>query len=98
MKKILITGGNGFLAKSFFEVFKQGYTVTALHRNELDCNDPGAVFNYLKNNRFDVIIQGATYDAAPKDSPKDPTLVLGYNLRMFFNLVRCSDYFGKLIY
>ncbi|MBU4348985.1 NAD(P)-dependent oxidoreductase, partial [bacterium] len=39
-----------------------------------------------------------TYDAAPKHSTKDPSKVLEYNLKMFFNIAGCRDYFGKMIY
>ena len=66
------------------------------------CIDSGfhtqQVYNFVKNEQFDVVIHTATYDAAPKNSLKDPAKVLENNLRMFFNIVRCQDYFGKMIY
>lgn len=91
-------GGNGFIAKNLFEQLKSEHNIVSLGSKELNLLDYLRVFNYLKDNNFDVIIHTATYDAAPKHSTKDPTKVLEFNLKMFFNIVRCSDYFGKLIY
>lgn len=96
--KVLITGGNGFIARNLYEQLKDKYSIVSLGRKELNLLDSINVFNCLKNNRFDVVIHTATYDAAPKHSTKDPTKVLEYNLRMFFNIVRGKDYFGKMIY
>jgi UDP-glucose 4-epimerase len=96
--KILITGGNGFIARNLFEQLSQEYTILAPNRHELDLLDFNKVAEYLKKNKFDVVIHTATYDAAPKHSTKDPAKVLENNLKMFFNVARCSKYFGKMIY
>ena len=53
---------------------------------------------FFKKNQFDVVIHTANYDSAAKYSTKDPAKVLEQNLKMFFNIVRCQDYFGKMIY
>ena len=53
---------------------------------------------FIVNRGYDIVIHGATYDAAPEFSDKNPNLVLEKNLRMFFNIARCSDHFGKMIY
>ncbi len=98
LKQILITGGNGFLAKSFTEKLRDDVKVVSCSRTELDLLDSIVVSEYLKKTKFDVIIHTATYDAAPKGSEKDRTKVLENNLRMFFNLARCNDSFGKMIY
>lgn len=98
MKRILITGGDGFLAKSFYEKLLGDYEIISCNRLLLDLNDSTAVLAYLKMGNFDVIIHTATYDAAPQYSLKDKNKVLENNLRMFFNIVRCDGYFGKLIY
>ena len=95
--KILITGGNGFIARNLFEQLNNEYTVISRNSKELNLSDSSKVFDYIKSNHFDVIIHTATYDAAPKHSTKDPSKVLEYNLKMFFNIVRCKDYFGKMI-
>lgn len=98
MKKVLITGGAGFIGRNLKEQLGNSYSIFALPHSELELLDENAVYQFLKNNQFDVIIHTATYDAAPKTSTKDPAKVLENNLKMFFNIVRCKDYFGKMIY
>lgn len=97
-KKILITGGDGFIARNLFEQLSDEYNILSVDRQELDLLDSLKVLDYIKSNKFDIIIHTATYDAAPKHSTKDPAKVLENNLKMFFNLARCKDYFNKMIY
>lgn len=96
--KILITGGDGFIARNLFEQLEGLYTIVSLNSSELNLLDSAMVFDCIRKDCFDVIIHTATYDAAPKHSIKDPTRVMEYNLRMFSNIARCKDYFGKMIY
>ncbi len=96
--KVLLTGGDGFIARSLAEAFKDEYVVHAANRKNLDLLNHQAVLDYLKKHNFDVVIHTATYDAAPACSTKDPTKVLESNLKMFFNIARAREYFGKLIY
>ena len=98
MVKILITGGDGFIARSLSENFCSDFSVVSANREMLDLTDSEKVSDYLKRNSFDIIIHAATYDAAPSFSTKDPNKVLENNLRMFFNIVRCKNHFGKMIY
>ena len=96
--KILITGGSGFIAKNLSAQLKKYYKIIKLRRKQLDLLNSQKVFAYFKKNKFDVIVHTATYDATRKHSTKDPSKVLGNNLTMFFNIVRCQDNFGKMIY
>lgn len=96
--KILITGGKGFIARNLLEQLDSEYNFLITNRQELDLLNYPKVLDYIKSNKFDVIIHTANYDAAPKHSTKDPKKVLENNLKMFFNLVRCKAYFDKMIY
>jgi UDP-glucose 4-epimerase len=104
MTKILITGGNGFFARSLYESLSNSYfhplepTVVSLTRQDLDLLDADKVYNYLKENKFDVVIHTANHDAVPSFTDKKRDDVLDRNLRMFFNITSCSDYFGKMLY
>jgi GDP-L-fucose synthase len=103
-KKILITGASGFIARSLYEYFSSAYfsplekNILTIGRSELDLLDSGSVYDYLKQNKFDVVIHAATYDAVPTFTNKDPKLVLENNLKMFFNISRAHKHFGKMIY
>jgi UDP-glucose 4-epimerase len=99
-KKILITGGNSFIARSIIDRIgdHKKYSFVCLPRQKLDLLDTQSVSQCLKEGHFDVVVHTATYDAAPEFSTKDPKLVLEKNLKMFFNISRCSEYFGKMLY
>ncbi|KKM00810.1 hypothetical protein LCGC14_1800730 [marine sediment metagenome] len=97
-ERICVTGGAGFLAKSLSERLPANYTLDVCSRTRLDLNDVIQLEVYLKKHKFDIVIHTATYDAAPRDTKNDPKKVLESNLRMFFNLARCRDSFGKMLY
>lgn len=96
--KVLLTGGKGFIARNLAEQLGDRFEFSAPGREQLDLLNPDEVCHYLHDNRFDVVIHAATYDAAPSHSTKDPSKVLENNLRMFFSLARCSSLFGRMIF
>lgn len=96
--KVLITGGDGFIARSLTEAFAAEHDVVSCNRQQLDLLNSERVAAFIKQGKFDAVIHAATYDAAPSFSTKDPKLVLENNLKMFFHIARCSDHFGKMIY
>ena len=97
MKKIFITGGTGFIGRSLKEQLAKRYLVFAPPHLELDLLEEDRVRGYLKLNCFDIVIHAATWNAT-RSSNKDIAKVLDFNCRMFFNLARCSEYYGKMIY
>ncbi len=95
--KIFITGGSGFIGRNLKEQLAGFYEILAPDRTELDLLDSEKVREYLLKYRFDAVIHAATWDAT-RNSGKDTTHVLEYNLRMFFNLARCAGHYGRLIH
>ncbi|MBF0594332.1 MAG: NAD(P)-dependent oxidoreductase [Candidatus Omnitrophica bacterium] len=93
--KILITGGTGFIGRNLKEQLTGEYQIEAPGSKELDLLDANKVRAYLKQNRFDVVIHAAVWNAT-RNSTKDTSLVLNSNRGMFLNLSRCSDSYGKL--
>src|SRR3989338_8096 len=96
--KILVTGGDGFIARNLNEQLSGEFDLVPANSRELDLLDPEKVADRIKAGSYDVVIHTATYDAAPKHSTNDPAVVLENNLKMFFNLARCKDHFGKMLY
>jgi GDP-L-fucose synthase len=83
--KILITGTNGFVGRNLMEYFQDKYDIYCPKRGELNLLDSEAVYKYLKGNDFDVVIHcGVTLSSVEE------------NLKMYFNLERCSGFFGKM--
>ena len=97
MKKILLTGSNGFIGKNLKSHLIDKYDLFFPTHAELDLLDSDKVWKFLKDNAFDVVIHAATHDATAT-STKDTSLVLENNLKMFFNIAEKRDFFGKMIY
>jgi len=66
MKKILITGANGMLAKEVKEKFEKGNEILLTDVAELDITNEQAVMNYIINEKPDYIINCAAYTAVDK--------------------------------
>lgn len=96
--KLLITGGEGFIARNLHQQLSDDNNIVSCSSSELDLLDSNKVIDFIKDGKFDVVIHTATYDPAPKYSTKDPAKVLENNLRMFFNLARGSGHYGKMLY
>ena len=96
MKKILLTGGNGFIGRNIQESFlAQKYEITAPRSFELNLIDTDCVDDFFKGKSFDVVLHAGVKPG--HRNAKDPTNLFYSNLRMFMNLERHKDKFGKLI-
>lgn len=95
-KKILLTGGNGFIGKNIQESFlAEKYTLVAPRSFELNLADTPAVDAYFAKHCFDAVIHAAVKPG--HRNAKDPSALFYTNMRMFENLLRHTDKFGKLI-
>lgn len=96
MKKILITGGTGFIGRNIAESYlKDKYILVTPQRNELDCSDDESVKSYFSKNTFDVVIHSA---AKPGHrNATDTNSLLYTNSRMLFNLLKYQNSWGKLL-
>ena len=97
MKKLLITGANGFIGKNILSGIKDKYIVYAPKREELNLLESNNVLGYLEKNKFDIIIHAANVNTS-RNKLNTCYDSLDGNLRMFFNLERCKDYYGKMFY
>lgn len=97
MKKILITGSNGFIGKNLSEGLINDYEIHALKRDNLDLLNTEAVQEYLAKNNFDVVIHTANTNST-RNINTTSYEIIDRNLRMFFNLERSKEYYGKMYY
>lgn len=96
MVSVLITGGSGFVGRNLAEQLGCGYDVAAPGRAELDLADEGSVRRYFERRRFDVVLHAATVRSSRITG--EPPGLLADNLRMFFNLERHRDRFGRMFH
>ena len=93
--KILITGGNGYIAKGIKNALWEKYHIISPGRDELDLTDLKSVNKFFENKHFDVVIHTAIKGVA---NTRDPDETISFwNLVMFYNLLSKKDHFKKLI-
>lgn len=85
--RLLITGTTGFVGRNLKEYFEgRDYQIDCPKRVDLNLLDSAAVQSYLDQGRFDVVIHcGVTLSSVEE------------NLKMYFNLERCSGLFRRMI-
>lgn len=94
--KILLTGSTGFIGRNIKEKWEKKYNIYAPTRSELDLLDSQAVEEYLKKEKFDVVLHTAnTNDFRDILTPYE---ILDRNLRMFYNLEKNAKYYGRMFY
>ena len=94
--KVLLTGSSGFIGSALQTEWKNRYELFAPSHRELDLLDPASVEDYLRNGAFDVIVHTANTNDVVHRQRADHQLE--FNLRMFCNLERCSNLYGKMYY
>lgn len=95
MKTILITGGNGNLAKMIKTNLSSEFNITCITRNDFDILDTKAVSYYLSNNNFDVLIHTAI--SGGRRGKEETGEVVYQNLLMFENMMMFSHRFQLII-
>lgn len=93
--KILITGGNGYIAKSIYNILSKKYTVTSISRDDFDLQDTEKTNRWFEDKVFDAVIHTAIKGGSRLEIEKDDIVQL--NLKMFDNLLFNKDKFRKLI-
>ena len=96
MIKVLITGGNGYIAKSLEQAFKGKYEVTSISRDDFDLTNSNSLGNFFKDKYFDVVIHAAVKGG--NRLREDDFGIVDQNLRMYYNLLSQRPSYGKLIH
>lgn len=94
MKKLLITGGSGFVGKNLCEGLQDEYEIFAPRHAQLDLCDFFATAEYIKNNRIDIVIHAAVHVPMINGQQRE-----FYNdMQMFLNLEKLSSELLKVLY
>lgn len=59
MKKVLVTGADGFLASRFVDYYQAEFDILATNRHQLDIANEHEVYQLFKNNNFDLVFHSA---------------------------------------
>ena len=96
MQRILLTGGRGFIGRNLVTSLNDDYEILAPSSQELDLTDTLAVQKYIDTHAVDAVIHSATTPGHRNALPVSD--LVARNLRMFHNLMRCREAFGKFLY
>ena len=89
---ILITGGNGYIAKSLANKLDN---VTSITRKDFDLTDRKSADDWFYGRYFDVVIHTAIKGGSRLK--KDNSDAFYQNIQMFYNLLNNKHCFGKLL-
>lgn len=98
MKRILITGAEGYLGQSIYNAFSSKYDITCISRKDFDLTDSYALKNFfLSNEVFDIVIHCAVKGG--NRLVEDGYDIMDINLTMYYNLIQWQGtHFHKLIH
>ncbi len=95
-KKILLTGGSGFIGRNIRESYlSQKYDIVSPSHQILDVANTESVDEFFANQRFDVVLHTAVKPG--HRAAIDKSNLFYTNVRMFENLERNRDKFCKFI-
>src|SRR3989338_10219859 len=93
---VLLTGGSGFIGRNILESFlAEKYNIVAPRHAELDLIDDDAVKHFFEKNKIDIVLHSAIKPG--HRNAKDSSNLFYADSRMFFNIVRNSALYRKLI-
>lgn len=91
VKKVFITGGNGFIGKHLVSHLKDSYEIYSPPSKELNVINFDELKNYIKGKNIDYVIHSANFNENLPNS-------LYNNLQMYYNIKKLSSEFDKIIY
>lgn len=94
--KILITGGNGYIAKSIAKALGNKHNIVSITRKDFDLTNRYDTDKWFQNKHFDVVIHTAVKGGSRLTL--DGSEVFHQNLQMFYNLYYNKAHFKKFIY
>lgn len=95
MKSVLITGGNGYIAKSICDQLKTKHHITTVTRNNFDLTNYDQTCEWFHEREYDVVIHTAITGGS-RLVPETPKVVEN-NLVMYSNLYANKHHFKKLL-
>ncbi len=96
MVRILITGGNGYIAQAIYASLKNEHNITLITRKDFDLTDSELTNQWFKDKYFDVVIHTAVV-GGNRLKPEDKTIT-EFNLKMWDNLLNNRSHFSQLIH
>ena len=95
MKKVLLTGGSGFIGRNIKGYLSGICDLYAPNRQELNLLDEENVRNYIIDNKIDIVIHGANPNPVKNPLDKADTMFED-SIRVFMNLYHAEDCYDRM--
>ena len=95
MKRVLLTGGSGFIGRNMIPILKEFCQLYTPNRKELNLLDAGAVKQYIVDNKIDVVIHSANPNPA-KNVLDAQDRMFEDSVRVFMNLYQAQDHYEMM--
>ncbi len=95
MKRVLLTGGSGFIGRNIINELKKTCDLYAPSRGELNLLDERAVLDYIVDNKIDVVIHSANPNPV-KNSLDKSERFFEDSIRVFLNLYKAEDHYEMM--
>lgn len=96
MKRVLLTGGTGFIGRNVIPILRSECVLFTPSRDELNLLDEDAVRRFIKNNGIEIVIHSANPNPV-KNGRDHSDKMFEDSLRCFMNLYRCENLY-QLMY
>jgi len=93
--RVLITGGNGYIARSLYSALADKHCTTKVTRADFNLSDSKQTNAWFQDKSFDAVIHTAIVGGSRLN--QDDSSIVDSNLRMYYNLVANKDRFHRLI-
>lgn len=93
--RIFLTGSTGYIGRNLIEKLGNKYTILSPTHKQLDLLNSEAVDTFFRKQRFDVVIHCAVVGGSRVEEGFENSLY--QNLKIFFNILRNINHFGRMI-
>ena len=87
MKKILLTGSNGFVASRFYEYYRDRYDFILLNRDIMDITDEHSVYRLFRDENIDIVVHTAAM-ASTAACQANPQAAYKNNVQATINIAK----------
>lgn len=98
MKKILFTGGTGFVGKNIIPLLQLKYHIVSPSRKELDLTDTKAIEDFIRNGAFDIVLHSANPNPTKNPQRDQTDKMFEDSMRIFMNFYKVRHLYGKMLY
>lgn len=95
MKRVLLTGGSGFIGRNIKGYLSSVCDLHAPERKELNLLDEKEVRDYLKRMRIDIVIHAANPNPVKNSLDKQESMAED-SIRVFMNLYHAQDFYERM--